>query len=260
MLSLNYHVQHEYNQMHRSTVTATKGISTIEKNICSNLGSKPFQDIYSTDTYLDDEDDDITILFNGKNDEGYEDRVSLYHNTCLRYADVAMAGPPVQALNFPKPIINRAMHCDARVLDHRSGRVQESTIIMKLMSDDQSDYQRTDRAYLVRRKLSKSTLNGSSSSIRLCTVLRRRMTTYEGRIHNRNSTTAEWKTTDEHVVIKVSPLQNTFIHSKPGGRKPYDDNNSNVNGITSYNRNLTKTSSTSRNDGLFKGTLFLCST
>jgi hypothetical protein len=253
MLSLTYQVHHEYNGQHRSPVTVTRN-SGVEYNTCtrSTTNTKSFHNIYFNETYNDDDDDDddLMILFDGKNNERYKDTVSLYHNTCLRYEDVEMAGPPVQPLDFPKPTVHRAIYEDARVLDHRSGRVQEATVMMKLSVGSDTENQRTDRAYLIRRKLSKN--NSKGSSVRLCTVLRRRMTTYEGRINHRNSTTADWKTTDEHVVIKMSPLLNATVPSKRGAKQNDD---SSTKGGFAYNRRVAKTAATSGNNALLKGKL-----
>jgi hypothetical protein len=251
MLSINYNVHHEDNRQNRANDTTTRRYSTLHNCSSSMTSTQPFQNIYPTDTFLDDDDDDVTILFNGTKQEGFEDRISLYHNACLRYDDVVNAGPPVQALEFPKPTINRAIHCDARVLDHRSGRVQETTVLMKHMSDDHKESHRSIRAYLLGRKLSKTTSNGLSTTVRLCKVLRRRMTTYDGRNNNRHSTTAEWKTTDEIVVIKMSQLL-----TKRSGGKQYEVATM-IGSSSTYNRVTTKTATGSRNNGLIKGMLFV---
>lgn len=136
-------------------------------------------------------------------DEKSEACVDEQYQYSLRYEDLEMAGPPVQPLDFPTPTVNRAAHISGRMVDHRSGQILDVTNALIRVPDRPNAM--ADRAYLVRRKLAKTVYG----SVRLCTVLRKRMTIYNGTME-----AAEWKSTDETVVLKASAWSS--IHQKRG--------------------------------------------
>jgi hypothetical protein len=141
---------------------------------------------------------DNSVMF----DESYEVGGDDERHDNLRYDDLVLAGPPVQPLDFPTPTVHRATQIHTQMMDHRSGRVHDVTNVLLRVPDRNH---RSDRAYLIRRKLSKTVFG----SVRLCTVLRKRMTMYDG-----TGPSVEWKSTDETIVLKASSW--SLIHQKRG--------------------------------------------
>ena len=212
MLSLAHHFNH-YND--KTNQTSTHCSTSFQQH-----------SYFSHKNAIYDEDDD-DMMFYESQFVGGDDLSSLYHQTCLRYEDIEMAGPPVQPLDFPSPTIHRAIFTSGRILDHRSGRVHEAMIMMRLQGASMNA-QRSDRAYLVRRKLSKTGMG----SVRVCTVLRRRMTIYDG--HSNSKSAAEWKTTDDSVVLKASPW--SLLQSRRG--KGFDDPLKSISGKSHIFNNM----------------------
>ena len=107
----------------------------------------------------------------------------------LHYSDLQDAGQPVQALDFPTPMLFAAEVTSVRAVDHRNGRSRSiENVLMKLgenikaLSKDSvggedrglkkyhNCSREPDRAYLLRKKISKTTYG----MIRVAVVLRRR--------------------------------------------------------------------------------------
>mmetsp|Transcript_11261 Transcript_11261/g.16048 ORF Transcript_11261/g.16048 Transcript_11261/m.16048 type:complete len:405 (-) Transcript_11261:144-1358(-) len=94
-------------------------------------------------------------------------------------------GPAARPLEFPSPTVHRASIVTLQAMDHRTRKVH--TLKSVLLSFSQ------DRAYLFKKKLSKST-NGT---VRLAVVLERRK-------RRKSKERVEWESTEQLIAIKIS--------------------------------------------------------
>lgn len=132
----------------------------------------------------------------------------------LLFHEIEAAGPAVRPLEFPTPRVHRASCISARARDHTTGR---STVCTSLLvrvgaaarAYEGSHHHSNERAYLMKKKLSKSTYG----SIRLCVVLRRRQLgdgsgddndNVDIDIDTEEDADVEWESTDELVALKAS--------------------------------------------------------
>lgn len=118
-------------------------------------------------------------------------------DSSLKYQDIECAGPPVKPLEFPTPIV---YDCELRTvcaLDHRSleSRLVENVLMRKRIGPVSSE----DRAYLVRKKVSKTNFG----SLRFAVVLKRRFDVSDDEA---DVDEVPWETTDELVAVKTSCL------------------------------------------------------
>jgi serine/threonine protein kinase len=122
--------------------------------------------------------------------------MSSYEQASLRYDEIEHAAPAARPLDFPSPEVHRACHVAVFVKDHRTGIVHSVKGVLMRSTSVQNHYS-NDRAYLVKKKLAKSTYG----SIKLCVVLQRRSHTPS---NDETGDVAEWESTGELVVIKAS--------------------------------------------------------
>lgn len=134
----------------------------------------------------------------------------------LTYDDVAEAGPPSRPLDFPSPTVSRCTHIDLRARDHRSGSVHRlRNVLMRSGVDKYGN--RSNIAYLIKKKMAKTTYG----SLRLCIVLKRisrsKVDVREDRQDRQDAFDPEfvdWESTDTMVVLKISEWHK--IHSMRG--------------------------------------------
>lgn len=124
------------------------------------------------------------------------------HNTwcghsSLHYDEIESAGPPVRPLDFPTPEVHRAAFVSGVGRDHTTGRTSELQRLLVRLPQQRWHASDTNRGYLMKKKLSKSTYG----SVRLGVVLRRR--SREGI----EADGIEWESTDELVAVKSSSWQ-----------------------------------------------------
>lgn len=112
----------------------------------------------------------------------------------LHYQDVEQSGFPVRPLEFPTPTVSDCELRTVPALDHRTGqsRLIENVLVRK-RREPKTPF---DRAYLIRKKICKTTYG----SVRLAVVLNTRDYSDEGP----DVEEVPWKSTDELVAIKIS--------------------------------------------------------
>ena len=114
----------------------------------------------------------------------------LEEHACLSHDDLVASGQPTRPLEFPTPIVYDAVMADLTAADHRTGVEYDLKNVLRRENDP-------DRAYLMKKKLAKSTYG----YVKLCVVLRR------VNAEERDSTEAksvQWQSTGEFVAIKCS--------------------------------------------------------
>jgi hypothetical protein len=149
----------------------------------------------------------ISTLSNLGEDFGGDDHVVGLHAE-LTYEDVAAAGPPARPLDFPAPCVHRCHKIDIHARDHRSGTIHFLRNVL-VRSED------SERAYFVTKKLTRTVYG----SIRLCIVLRRRVTLSDANVEERedspsNQPQIEWESTDLQAAVKISEFSK--IHAMRG--------------------------------------------
>lgn len=131
----------------------------------------------------------------------------------LHYSDIQNAGPPLQALDFPTPTLFASEVATVRAVDHRNGRSRSIENVLTRLGENTSNLSNAfvrdedgglrnylsatsepDRAYLLRKKISKTTYG----VIRVAVVLRRRPD------HETGIKEVPWISTEELVAIKIS--------------------------------------------------------
>lgn len=115
----------------------------------------------------------------------------------LRYEDLENIAPSARPLDFPAPKVNWTRLETLSIRDHRTRRIH-SHVRLVLVRYAAGFHPLWDRAYVIKKKLAKSTFG----SIRLCEVLR-------PVDENSNDCDADghlvrWESTDEYVVVKAS--------------------------------------------------------
>lgn len=136
--------------------------------------------------------------------EGEYDSDAGMH-AALTYDQIAAAGPPARPLEFPMPSVNRGERCFTIALDHRTGRLHPIKNVLMRVSPNSP---RPTRAYLIKKTLSKSVYGVIKSAV----VLKRRNIPPAPEIRRRRSygmirdEDAEWESTEELAVVKVSVL------------------------------------------------------
>lgn len=113
-------------------------------------------------------------------------------HAALHFDEVAEAGPPARPREFPTPLVQEGTRITLRAVDHRTLQVREVKNVLRAIAPD------TDRAYLMKKKTSKSTYGNTYLSV----VLKRRT----------NPTCfsdVEWESTEEFLAITVSPWNPT---------------------------------------------------
>jgi serine/threonine protein kinase len=118
-------------------------------------------------------------------------------HSCLNYDDIESAGPAVRPLDFPTPKVHRAAYVSALGRDHTTGRTSEIHKLLVRLPQQRWNASDTNRGYLMKKKLSKSTCG----SVRLGVVLRRRSE------EDAEADGVEWESTDELVAVKMSSWQ-----------------------------------------------------
>jgi len=131
----------------------------------------------------------------------------------LTYEDVEFAGRPSRPLDFPAPTVSRCSRMDIRARDHRSGTVHMLRDVIVRSGVDRSG-KHLNIAYLIRKKLGKTTYG----SLRMCIVLKRvsrsKIDLQESRQDAFEGDFVEWESTDAKVVLKISEWRK--IHSMRG--------------------------------------------
>jgi serine/threonine protein kinase len=115
----------------------------------------------------------------------------------LSYDDIESAGPAVRPLDFPTPKVHRAAYVSALGRDHTTGRTSEIHNLLVRLPQQRWHASDTNRGYLMKKKLSKSTCG----SVRLGVVLRRRSE------EDAEADGVEWESTNELVAVKMSSWQ-----------------------------------------------------
>lgn len=131
----------------------------------------------------------------------------------LPYSDLLDAGPPVRPLDFPTPTLFASEVTTVQAVDHRNGKSRSIESVLVRLGENSNNLSNAfsggddggrpnnnrhnsepDRAYLLRKKISKTTYG----SIRVAVVLRRRPD-YEADVNE-----VPWISTEELVAIKIS--------------------------------------------------------
>jgi serine/threonine protein kinase len=118
-------------------------------------------------------------------------------HSALKYDEIESAGPPVRPLDFPTPKVHRAAFVSALGRDHTTGRTSELQRLLVRLPHQRWHASDTNRGYLLKKKLSKSTYG----SVRLGVVLRKRCR------EDVEADGVEWESTDELVAVKASSWQ-----------------------------------------------------
>jgi serine/threonine protein kinase len=129
------------------------------------------------------------------------------------HSDLTYDHPPCRPLDFPSPSVYRCKNTSIQARDHRSGTVHRlRNVIIRSEPDSLGNKPKT--AYLVKKKLSKSTYG----SLHLCIVLKRisrsPVNIEEQRQDAFDPEFVEWESIDSLAVIKVSAWSK--IHAMRG--------------------------------------------
>lgn len=137
-------------------------------------------------------------------------------HAALHYEDVEEAGPPARPQEFPTPFLYEATRTTIQAMDHRTQNVRVvKNVLMALNSSGRhavADCSSLDRAYLLKKRISKSTHGNCYLSV----VLQRRATSKSRSFDRENVdekqpeeeddwTDVEWESTEEFVTVTVSP-------------------------------------------------------
>jgi len=138
-------------------------------------------DMWNESNFMEEEQDDF-----------------LEYQSSLTYDDLEDSGQPVRPLEFPTPVVYDAVFADIVAADHRTGVEYplKNVLVRKIGAD---------RAYLIKKKLAKSTYG----SVKLAVVLERINDDAEEREGDNDddgvfNKRAEWRSTGEFAVIKCS--------------------------------------------------------
>lgn len=157
----------------------------------------------AAETYTDDYDTQ-------DDGEGYGGHAALH------YEDVEEAGPPARPQEFPTPFLYEATRATIRAMDHRTQNVRVVKNVLMAVDGDggraATDPSSLDRAYLLKKRISKSTYGNCYLSV----VLQRRASTKNSSFDRENMdekrpeeeddwTDVEWESTEEFVTVTVSP-------------------------------------------------------
>jgi hypothetical protein len=146
----------------------------------------------------------------------YEDSTEAGMHAALTYDRIASAGPPARPLEFPTPAVHRGARCSTVAVDHRTGRFYPvKNVLMRLSSDSRP----TNRAYLIKKTLSKCVYGVVKSAV----VLKRRHIPQDAkRWHPHTGVIrdedAEWESTEELAVIKVRRMICVVRCASPASR------------------------------------------
>lgn len=173
----------------------------------------------------------------GIHDDEYDDEGYGGH-AALQYEDVEDAGPPSRPQEFPTPFVHKGIRTTVCAMDHRTCQLREVKNVLMAASNvaDASssplNHQRRhpyesflpveELAYLMKKKISKSKYGSNY----LAVVLKRReqsgrSSSFENeKKQPEDEWDAEWVSTDEFVVVTVSPWSSAMMtHRSSLGRK-----------------------------------------